>query len=67
MNSDHQPSGVNKISEGLLKNRSPSLNYIKGFKHDNSNNSSCVSDESNESTNDNPRTLTSKGSLVLFN
>jgi len=58
--SDHQPSGVNKISEGLLKNRSPSLNYIKGFKHDNSNNSSCVSDESNESTNDNPRTLTSK-------
>jgi len=62
VNSDHPTSG-NKLTEELFKNRSPSLSQIKGFKLENSNNSSYISDESTESANDNPRALTTKGNF----
>jgi len=40
--------------------RSPSVNIAKGSKFDNSNNTSYATDDSNESANDNPRSLSSK-------
>ena len=45
--------------------RSPSLNATKTAKFDNSNNTSYATDDSNESSNDNPRALSSKGNLFI--
>jgi len=45
--------------------RSPSLNATKTAKFDHSNNTSYATDDSNDSTNDNPRALSSKGSILI--
>jgi len=53
----HLDDSFNNNSKSV---RSPSVNIAKGSKFDNSNNTSYATDDSNESGNDNPRSLSSK-------